>query len=121
MASYHMEWRNMKFMICDITVGKDEYKNLFIRDVDREKMGFFTYRDGGKGKELNFFGRPTIVKMRRRLTVEEAYKILKSRKEGVNEEFWKHLLEKHGYKTAIELDGSEFAEIKALTGDNGAY
>ena len=106
MASWNMEWRNMKYVIADIEVGKVLHKNLFI-----------TYRDAGKGQPFNWVSRPVTINVRRRLTLKEAYEVLKKRKEPLDEEFWSRLLEKYGEKTpAVELEADQY-DINALAGD----
>lgn len=121
MPSYRLEWRNMKYTIADIEVGKTLHKNLFIRDVDRDRNAFFTYRDGGKGREFNWVNRPVTIHVRRRLTLREAYELLKKRKEPIDEEFWSRLLTKYGESTSAANLEAEDYNIKVLSGDSGSF
>lgn len=121
MPSWNMEWRNMKYVIADIEVGKVLHKNLFIKDVDRERNAFFTYRDGGKGQPFNWVNRPVTINVRRRLTLREAYELLKKRNEPLDEDFWQRLLEKYGEKTpAVDLNPEDY-NLRALSGDSGTF
>lgn len=111
----------MKYTIADVEVGRELHKNLFIKDVDREKNAFFTYRDGGKGREFNWVNRPVTVHVRRRLTLREAYELLKKRNEPVDEEFWDRLLTKYGEKMpAVNLAPEDY-DIRSLAGDAGTH